>query len=121
MPESRIFTPSNNPDIEAIELFLPNESDLGTGMLSVFLRPNAFSAPRPVTTELVNQRFRMVVTVNLLESVEVLLGQPRPIFQVKYRLPEDPPNPRFPHTIETHFFERSVMGCSIDKLPMNVM
>lgn len=94
MAEVRQRQMSSMPGIEYGEIFIPDDSDMGTGTFTTLLKPNALYAGKPIISIMLNKpEFQISVNINPgTREIPVLLGKSDgsdPIAHKLFLLPRD--------------------------------
>ena len=91
MPEIKHQQPNANPEVSMSEIHIPDDSDLGTGTLTINFVPNSLPPTEVISALIVNPpAFQISATLNPNLDVHALIGKAdgsEPTHKGTFRLP----------------------------------
>lgn len=109
------------PEIISAEIYIPDDSDLGTGSFSTTFSPRAFTAKKDVTSAMVNRpSFMIAATVTQTGEVHVGIGKTEAGTDITFILPAESRRDRKAHSLSVAFEKWRIVAASIDGEPLRV-
>lgn len=119
MPEVRRAMKGGTPQVRGAEIYIPDDSDLGTGSLTTHLRPRALLSNDVVLSDMHNEsRFKIWVNIeSSTRQIAVALGQSAPEAFAWFRLPHGI-DFRVAHSLAITFAAWKITGASLSGSPL---
>ena len=110
--------PNSCPETEYGEIYIPNDQNLGEGIFTTVLKPNALSTNKAISSIVINKPvFQISVNINPgTKEVPVLLGRAdgsNPISKKTFILPSDIDSSK-PHTLVATFKNWQITSLKLD-------
>ncbi|MFC1925072.1 hypothetical protein ACFLW2_00060 [Chloroflexota bacterium] len=118
MTEIRHQVPGGSEEIESAEIYIPDDSDAGTGEFTFTIMPNALPASKVFWSTIVHPpKILVTATFDTSMNVSVKLGLTESLDQKNFRIPISVV-PQEKHALRIHFSRWKLTDAFLDNEPI---
>lgn len=118
MTEIRHQVPGASEEVESAEIYIPDDSDIGSGEFTVILKPNVLPVSKVFWSTIIHPpKLQITATFDPNMNVSVQLGPADQLDRKSFRIPVSA-EPQSRHTLRFHFSKWKLTDASMDGEPI---